>query len=504
MELSRSTKTSSRGKRNPLIGKYVLDSLSFGMYNHPFMVLREYIQNSVDAIDDYVATSNCSESYEGSIYISIDGQKKSIRVTDNGIGIAPQKAWHLLHDLGRSEKDGKQNRGFRGIGRLGGLGYCDELIFTTKAEGEDRVIVSSWDCIKVRNLLNDKSNRINTASVIEHSITYNEEKYSGNICDHFFIVEMKCVHSNRDSLLNVPAVKTDLAQVAPVPFNPESFKFTVEIDKTLRENVPSYNTYSIWVNNENIFKPYCDQVGIHDHGLDSVNSIDCFQLSDDQTMLAFGWLGNLKLLGTIWQSTSADGLRLRAGNIQIGNKDALSDLYREKRFNNYMLGEIHVVHNRLIPNSRRDDFEDNEFRDSFQNCFIRDVGIPFSKKIRDLSTERSKQKRLDDAESICARAKAIINRGYIAEAQKYSILEKLQKQNGNKPDGWTDKDVKVLITELQNSKHFLNTLNSFSSIAGKDILERVFEVLYHEADSKVRVGSIVDGILSNIPYLPSD
>ncbi|GAH39577.1 unnamed protein product, partial [marine sediment metagenome] len=36
------------------MGKYVLDSLSFGMYNHPFMILREYIQNSVDAIDDYL------------------------------------------------------------------------------------------------------------------------------------------------------------------------------------------------------------------------------------------------------------------------------------------------------------------------------------------------------------------------------------------------------------------------------------------------------------------
>ena len=34
------------------IGKFILDSLAIGMYNDPLMVIREYIQNSVDSIDN--------------------------------------------------------------------------------------------------------------------------------------------------------------------------------------------------------------------------------------------------------------------------------------------------------------------------------------------------------------------------------------------------------------------------------------------------------------------
>ncbi len=34
-----------------IIGKHILDTLSIGMYNNPLMLFREYIQNSVDSID---------------------------------------------------------------------------------------------------------------------------------------------------------------------------------------------------------------------------------------------------------------------------------------------------------------------------------------------------------------------------------------------------------------------------------------------------------------------
>ena len=36
---------------SPVIGKYVLENLTVGMYDDPSCVFREYVQNSADAID---------------------------------------------------------------------------------------------------------------------------------------------------------------------------------------------------------------------------------------------------------------------------------------------------------------------------------------------------------------------------------------------------------------------------------------------------------------------
>ena len=81
-------------------GKYILDSLSIGMYSHSLMSLREYIQNSVDAID-------CLEvNKEGAaIQIIADGRKKSLSISDNGIGISSALAKNTLLNIGCSEKD---------------------------------------------------------------------------------------------------------------------------------------------------------------------------------------------------------------------------------------------------------------------------------------------------------------------------------------------------------------------------------------------------------------
>jgi len=47
----KNTKDKRSTRKKPLIGKFLLNSISIGMYNDPLMVLREYIQNSVDSID---------------------------------------------------------------------------------------------------------------------------------------------------------------------------------------------------------------------------------------------------------------------------------------------------------------------------------------------------------------------------------------------------------------------------------------------------------------------
>ena len=105
------------------IGKFTLESLTTGMYNDPEIVYREYIQNAVDSFDNAVEQKIMSPD-DCRIEIIVDADRQEISIKDNGTGISKEKAVKTLLDIGNSSKTHTSNRGFRGIGRLGGLSYC--------------------------------------------------------------------------------------------------------------------------------------------------------------------------------------------------------------------------------------------------------------------------------------------------------------------------------------------------------------------------------------------
>ena len=105
------------------IGKFTLESLTTGMYNEPETCFREYIQNAVDSLDQAVEQGIISEK-DSRIEIIVNDEQCVISIKDNGTGIKSSLARRVLLDIGNSTKLHTVNRGFRGIGRLGGLSYC--------------------------------------------------------------------------------------------------------------------------------------------------------------------------------------------------------------------------------------------------------------------------------------------------------------------------------------------------------------------------------------------
>ena len=69
---------------------------------------------------------------DGAVKVTLDGRERSLRIEDNGIGVPNDEVVATLCSLGCSDKDGVNSRGFRGIGRLGGMGYCEHLRFETR------------------------------------------------------------------------------------------------------------------------------------------------------------------------------------------------------------------------------------------------------------------------------------------------------------------------------------------------------------------------------------
>ena len=148
----------------PIAGKFLLEILTKGMYSNPMHVYREYIQNSSDSIEKAIE-AGVLKAPEAEIHIFIDDKERNIVIRDNGLGIPLDIAKIKLMNVGASDKDGVTERGFRGIGRLGGLAYAEKVQFITSAAGDSAKTVMTCDCVRMQQLLQKSNNE--TSDIME-------------------------------------------------------------------------------------------------------------------------------------------------------------------------------------------------------------------------------------------------------------------------------------------------------------------------------------------------
>jgi molecular chaperone HtpG len=411
------TKGKTKKKSSFKAGMYLLENLTSGMYNDPLSIYREYIQNAVDSIDvSFSANNNCPRE----VHISIDPFKKQITIRDNGEGIPSAIAEEVLSSIGSSNKNNSTLRGFRGIGRLGGIAFSDKAIFRTKAAGEKIESVQTWDCIKLRQLISANKNSLSFKDFFD-TVTDFSHQNGKQPKESYFEVTLEGVSSFRNHIADIKVINNYLSQVAPVPFNYKDFSHGRTIDNYLYEKINSYRPYNIILNGNKIYKPYQDDIKISmkKSGTDKIVEVRTFEIrKGNEEPIAYGWYGLRKdLLGSIKRGEAYSGIRVRVGNILIGDGHLLDRCFREDRFNGYMIGEIHVSSFNLIPNSRRDDFIDNETKTLFYNSIEKEVGLPISKHIRLTSRSVSKEVKFEEPESL----KVDIDRDKSLEKDKSNI-----------------------------------------------------------------------------------
>lgn len=215
------------------VGKYTLESLTTGMYSDPKIVYREYIQNSVDSLENAVI-SGLIEKQSMRIDIIVNAEESYICIKDNGTGIAASEAQKTLMNVGSSKKRNSNNRGFRGIGRLGGMSYCDTLVFTTSAETESVKTIITFDCKKLRRLLIPGEYEDMSLSAVLEEIT-SVDVLPEKAEKHYLCVEMKGVNGFSD-LLNIDAAKSYISQVAPLPYQSRHFIYASQLKEYLSGN----------------------------------------------------------------------------------------------------------------------------------------------------------------------------------------------------------------------------------------------------------------------------
>ncbi len=415
-----------------IVGKNALETLTTGMYKDSRIIFREYIQNSSDAIDNAI-NQGILKKENNRIDVKIDISKREIRIKDNGTGISNSEVYKNLGDIGVTTKDYKENRGFRGIGRLGGLGYCDELLFITSLKGEPIKTITKWDCKELRRLL--KPNVAPDMSLIDvvNAVT-NESSETENSESHYFEVILKGITKNNDKLLSIIEINDYLSQSAPVPFNYQNLTMLKAINENLSKRGKQPEEYNVFLNGEQIFKPYKRKVQAgKENEKDFIEDIIFFDsYNEDGSLFFLGWYAVTALSGSI-KENDVNGIRVRKHNILIGDNYTLDPFFGNNPTyqvrNRWFIGEIYVYDENLLPNARRDDFEENETYFNFKSE-VEKTTKELGRLPHEVSKGRNAQKEIVRAVNEIANIKNEINGG-ITSAGKERISDKISKIEEN-------------------------------------------------------------------------
>lgn len=468
-------------KHELVIGKYTLESLTNGMYASPLDLYREYIQNAVDSIDDAVA-SGIGTKDQLKISIAIDKESNTINIKDNGCGISVEKAVGTLIDIGNSGKNRTASRGFRGIGRLAGLGYCQELVFTTSSLGETQKTIVKFNAQKLTQLLLVKDEEsVSVRDVIEQVVEYTRAPEHGY--NHYFEVALNGVTGN-EGLLDLDAVKEYLLQHAPLPFAKE-FHWGRTIQSKFEMEGYAIPTYNIVLNGEALAKPYANSF-VSDRikkTEDMVKDIHIQVFHRDDKPIAIMWYADTSFFGTL-NDNLIKGVRIRQGNILIGDKTTCNAFFKEERFNGWVMGELHVLDSDLIANSRRDNFEKNEAYYALVQE-IQNWAASLSKTIRNLSYERSltrekkaviEAQEIEDVNDLCSE-----DLSYAENASESDYLDSSDSRMVAESD-YIGKLSFLLEQKKAQTRYTALNINSKLTMEQRRVLERVFDLIQTNYD----------------------
>lgn len=432
-----------------VFGANILENLTTGMYDDSKVIYREYIQNACDAIDNAVKNKILSQG-EGKIEIWLDYEKRIISIEDNATGINAATFEQTLGNIADSDKKFGEDKGFRGIGRLCGLAYCRELVFSSKAKGEDTISFLYCDALKMRQLLNENIHgKKYTANDVLHAINKFDSKKTPDIDSHYFRVDLIDINPENTDLLDFQQIKNYLSFVAPVPYQ-NSFYYRSEIYEHAKSIGARIDEYTIKLQGEQIFKKYTtvlkDPSGNKYDDIFGVHFKDFYDAEGQ--LLAWMWVGLSKFQKAIPKINQMRGLRLRKENIQIGGEDTLQKLFKEDRGNSYFVGEVFALDKNLIPNSHRNYFNENPvckvFERELQKYFNDELkkiyydGSAINSSYKKIETYEKKEAEFKAKEAACLfvdkehrerELSAVLETKKIAEAEQAKIKRMKDKAN---------------------------------------------------------------------------
>jgi len=466
-----------------VVGKDVLELLSSAMYIDPLTIYREYVQNAADAIDEARANGWLGASAPGAVVIALDPDSRTIRIRDNGAGIPVRDAAARLLAIGASAKRGTSARGFRGVGRLAGLAYARQLVFRTRSKGDRDVFELRWDCLRLKAALREVGQNDDLPGVLNRIVHIETRPAAVDEPAHFFEVELNDVvrHHRRDALLNEDMVADYLAEVAPVPFD-EAFRWRDQLVTHLAPHVRLGDLEVRVGDRPPLRRPLQNRFPVSDAAEDAFADLELLTFAGrDGDTAAVGWLLHHSYLGALPDRARIKGLRLRCGNVQVGESQILEASFPEPRFNSWAVGEIHILDPRIVPNARRDNFEQNvHFADL--TAQVEPISRRIARTCRAASIERNRAKAMEAAakgaverlrdHGIASVPQRVIPQLHSCTRSMIALLRELPRSAHAEPVGRALKDLEAQLSAAQQEEPKAHLITQLRTALEEGILTK--------------------------------
>jgi hypothetical protein len=345
------------------IGGEIISILTRGMYSDPRDALREYVQNGVDAKANK---------------ITIKIRQQNITIDDDGVGMDSPTMRSAIR-LGVSDKNPKTNVGFMGIGIYSSFHLCDKLVIysRTKSETPNKLTFNFKDMRDVLEI--QKESRLNNElgddktlalqSLLEANIDLKplKDEEFNRIGTRIEMIDLE--DNFFKTLSKFDEVANYLEQVVPLPFNP-AFKWGKSIEKKIQDTCKKHNAtfelinLELQINDEiaELFRPYTNNVFEPD-SLEPIYK----ELKEGKVFFGIAW-GCLNASRNTIKEKELRGFLFKKQGFSLGTRNDLLKYFKRQTFFNRYVGEIVIVHPRLLPNAPRSDFEFSPLRISLYGC----------------------------------------------------------------------------------------------------------------------------------------
>ncbi len=496
---------------NVVVGKDVLELITGSMYVNPLDVYREYVQNAADSLDR-------AGKAGGRIDIEVDVANRNVKIRDAGIGVPSADFASRMTSIGGSEKRGKEARGFRGVGRLSGLGYCRELLFRSRAEGEKAVTEIRWDGLKFRQILRDPEYQNDLPQVIRDVTSIQKTEEGTDTDEPFFEVELRgLARLSNDVLLNVDRIKDYLGQVAPVPFHAE-FPFGDQIQAAL-ESVGIHAGFELVIREmgvadpreEPIHRPHRAAFELSPFKSGTYQDLKLIEIPGiDGGIDAIAWIADHEYFGAIPADQLVRGLRFRVGNIQVGESDVASSWFPETRFNAWFVGEVHILNDKITPNGRRDNFEVSAHLSNLETNLIPELKL-VAQRCRRESAKRQHLRRFEGLEAEVREDLKLLESGNTSKRHVSKLAKEVDQKVLDLEERAANPSYELsslLSPRVSAIRKELDTLRqrdrddddplSVVPYAKRLAFQEVFELIYKTAVSKPVANGIVDKLVKQL------
>jgi len=378
-------------------GLRLLETLTSALYDNPIVLFREYVQNSVDAYNR--ALDNKFKTIDDfAVNISVNKDEKIISIYDNGYGILEDDFISKMIDIGIDSKTDLSNQiGFRGIGRLSAIPFCDKLIFKNKPNGSQEIFTFTWDGKKFNDML-IKDSSVELSRALSIITKTDKSLYEGSKSDHFFNVVIEKYNNEIVELIELPDFNKQLSYLLPLQYSPD-FTYQNEIKKKYKKLLNDEldkTAYNITLDSEILYKPYSNEnvleAGIHFWDLKFNKTVD----GVDEPFGLLWFTFNRRIVAN--PTDQPYGILVRSKNVLMGDNNSLVDAIFRNKLDDYITthreltqtiqgvyGEMLIYSTKFKDNARRDWFKLDEY-----SMLLRNIIFDFLKRLFSYRVEASK------------------------------------------------------------------------------------------------------------------